>query len=180
MPTSSDQENFFIDRGEEFVAKRIETHCLKIEGKPGFDSVAYLAAESTSHYLEPGSWLMPSWHELGAPPRTRIFPRPDENLLDTGSRLTFFSAEACTPGFGNNGLFASIKSQSKDRLILDARPENLRQIPTGLHLRSVASAASSTVSRCRELGLDATFLWENCELPTVSAWRASAKVGLSP
>ena len=62
-------------------------------------------------------------------------------LLDETSRLTFHPAEEVNPAF-TNGLFGLVKNKDKDRLILDARCQNLRETATGAWIRNMASFTS--------------------------------------
>ena len=136
----------FLDKGDEVVAKSIEVSRVQLKGQPSFCPPPYLDAESASHYEDPWRWMLSPAEVVDRPPRTRVFARPNEkmklfSLLDQGKRLAIFDAEIALPDY-SNGLFAVIKNQTKDRLVLDGRPPNSLERPTGAFLRSMACASA--------------------------------------
>ena len=136
----------FLDKGDEVVAKSIEVSRVQLKGQPSFCPLPYLDAESASHYQDPWRWMLSPAEVVDRPPRTRVFARPNEkmklfSLLDQGKRLAIFDAEIALPDY-SNGLFAVIKNQTKDRLVLDGRPPNSLERPTGAFLRSMACASA--------------------------------------
>ena len=130
----------------ETVAKNLESHRLALSGRPTFDPSPHLDPEARSHYLDPSAW-MASPDTLQEPlPKPKFKASRAERLkvlamLDSTDRLRFVPA-ACVDHRFTNGLFAIIKDQSRDRLILDARCPNLLEAATGRWIRTLAAAPS--------------------------------------
>ncbi|CAE7720841.1 unnamed protein product, partial [Symbiodinium necroappetens] len=130
----------------ETVAKNLESHRLALSGRPTFDPSPHLDPEARSHYLDPSAW-MASPDTLQEPlPKPKFKASRAERLkvlamLDSTDRLRFVPA-ACVDYRFTNGLFAIIKDQSRDRLILDARCPNLLEAATGRWIRTLAAAPS--------------------------------------
>ena len=115
-------------------------------GRPTFDPRPFLDWESRAHYERPADWMKPPGQVQGPLRRPQFKASRSEKLavlrmLDSSDRLAFYPASAFDSRF-TNGLFAIIKNQSKDRMILDARCQNMRESATGRWLRTLANFSS--------------------------------------
>ena len=130
----------------ETVAKPLESHRLVLTGRPVFDPTPHLDPEARSHYLNPAAWMKDP-ESLEEPlPRPKFKATRVERLrvlemLDKTDRLRFVPAELVDPRF-TSGLFAIIKDQDRDRMIMDSRCPNALESSTGRWIRTMATAAS--------------------------------------
>ena len=130
----------------ETVAKPLESHRLVLTGRPVFDPSPHLDPESRSHFLDPAAWMMDPSLLTEALPRPKFKATRAERLrvlqmLDDTDRLRFIPARLVDPRF-TSGLFAIIKDQDRDRMIMDSRCPNAVELPTGRWIRTMATAAS--------------------------------------
>ena len=112
----------------ETVAKPLESHRLVMTGRPAFDPTPHLDPEARSHYLDPAAWMKDPETLEEALPRPKFKATRVERLrvlrmLDETDRLRFIPADLVDPRFAS-GLFAIIKDQDRDRMIMDSRCPN--------------------------------------------------------
>ena len=130
----------------ETVAKPLESHRLVLTGRPVFDPSPHLDPESRSHFLDPAAWMKDPASLTEPLPRPKFKATRVERLrvlqmLDDTDRLRFVPARLVDPRF-TSGLFAIIKDQDRDRMIMDSRCPNALELPTGRWIRTMATAAS--------------------------------------
>ena len=145
-PDSEMAEKLLAGVETEVVAKNLEAHRLTMGGRPSFDPLPHLDPEAKAHYQNPFDWMIEPDAVEEPLPRPKVRATRAEKhqvlqLLDSTDRLRFVPASSVDPRFAN-GLFAIIKDQVKDRMILDARCPNLQESSTGRWLRTMATAAS--------------------------------------
>ena len=145
-PDAEFLQGLYLTGESEIVAKELEASRLKMTGRPAFDPVPFLDADAAAHYRDPFDFMKDPKEVTEKLPRPRFRASRLEKqnvlrLLDSTGRLTFHPARDVHPAF-TNGLFGLVKSQEKDRLILDARCQNLRESSTGAWIRSMASFTS--------------------------------------
>ena len=145
-PDAEFLQGLFLSGETEFVAKDLEAHRLKLTGRPSFNPLPHLDLEAAAHYENPFAFMKDPSEVSEKLPRPRFRASREEklkvlDLLDKTGRLTFHPARDVLPAY-TNGLFGLVKSQEKDRLILDARCPNLRESLTGAWIRSMATFTS--------------------------------------
>ncbi|OLQ04662.1 hypothetical protein AK812_SmicGene12223 [Symbiodinium microadriaticum] len=127
------------------VAKPIVASRIKLPGPPRFKPQPYMDAGTAARYDRPLDFCRhPA--ECPEPPKVKILVKVEERLLllralaDT-QRLVPGRRVPGREDFGA-GLFAVVKNEVKDRLILDARPANLLELGVSLWTRTLASAVA--------------------------------------
>ena len=117
------------------VAKPIVASRIKLPGPPRFKPQPYMDAGTAARYDRPLDFCRhPA--ECPEPPKVKILAKVEERLLwlralaDT-QRLVPGRRVPGREDFGA-GLFAVVKNEVKDRLILDARPANLLELGVSL------------------------------------------------
>ena len=127
------------------VAKPIVASRIKLPGPPRFKPQPYMDAGTAARYDRPLDFCRrPA--ECPEPPKVKILAKVEERLLllralaDT-QRLVPGRRVPGREDFGA-GLFAVVKNEVKDRLILDARPANLLELGVSLWTRALASAVA--------------------------------------
>ena len=127
------------------VAKPIVASRIKLPGPPRFKPQPYMDAGTAARYDRPLDFCRhPA--ECPEPPKVKILAKVEERLLllralaDT-QRLVPGRRVPGREDFGA-GLFAVVKNEVKDRLILDARPANLLELGVSLWTRTLASAVA--------------------------------------
>ena len=145
-PDAEFLQGLFLSGESEIVAKDLEASRLKMTGRPSFDPTPFLDTEAAAHYQNPFDFMLDPTEVQDKLPRpsfraSRAEKQKVLQLLDRTGRLTFHPAGEVHPAF-TNGLFGLVKNQEKDRLILDARCQNLRETSTGAWIRSMASFTS--------------------------------------
>ena len=128
------------------MAKPLESSRLKLTGRPVFDPTPHLDPEACSHYRGPAAWMKDPETLTEVLPRPKFKATRAERLrvlkmLDDTDRLRFVPASQVDPRFAS-GLFAIIKDQDRDRMIMDCRCPNALESPTGRWIRTMATAAS--------------------------------------
>ena len=130
---------------EAFVAaKQVEADRLTFVGRPEFDPGEMFDHRTLQVYDDPISHAVV--HEAPLAPTVRVLASRDEKiklyrrLAETG-RLTLMDPGEVNVAYGA-GLFSVLKDLSRDRLILDARPANSREIPLCSWTRTLASPST--------------------------------------
>ncbi len=137
-----------IKAGSSCVAQSIVADRIKMEGKPSFDPRPFLASDSLELFDNPFVQDIKPEHIPEPPPRVRVHAKMNDKLqllalLNKTKRLTFRKPSEVRSQFGN-GLFCAPKSLEVDRLILDARPSNLLQLPPSSFILSMGSSTTLT------------------------------------
>ncbi|CAE7648407.1 Cdk10, partial [Symbiodinium necroappetens] len=134
------------DHGGDRAFDRLLASRLVMTGRPAFDPTPHLDPEARSHYLDPAAWMKDPETLDEALPRPKFKATRAERLrvlkmLDDTDRLRFIPADLVDPRF-TSGLFAIIKDQDRDRMIMDCRCPNALESATGRWIRTMATAAS--------------------------------------
>ena len=125
------------------VAKALVADRLLFGDAPKFDPTAYLDSRSAAMYNEPQNFRKESFE---SPPPVSIRASVSEKLklyrkLAQCDRLGFLKCSEVEEQF-SSGLFSVVKNLQKDRLIMDSRPANVREIPSSRWTSCMASAAA--------------------------------------
>ena len=129
------------------TARPIVASRLSFPGRPSFDPVQFLDAKTTEIYLRPiDNAVKPNDFDISAVPKVKVNGQRSEQLalfkkLADSGRLKPVPSNALREPF-RSGLFSVIKNESKDRLILDARPPNLLEKAQTKWRGSMASGAT--------------------------------------
>ena len=123
--------------------KSLEPDRLQFVGFPLFDPLPYLDEESAAVYAEPLRMRRDPSEWKFAIPRVRMHCKPGDKirlfeLLDKSERLSLFPAREVDGRFAS-GMFAVVKSEERDRLIMDSRPANVLERPLKRWIRSLGS-----------------------------------------
>ena len=128
----------------EHVAKSLEPHRLKFWKRPSFDPVPFLDEGNREVYCRPIQNSC-SPEEAPRPPAVRVRMKAGDRLrflalLDSTRRLGLAKREDVRWDF-SNGAFAVPKDQSRDRMVLDARPPNVLERAERRWIRSLGSVS---------------------------------------
>ena len=126
------------------AAKPIIADRIKFGDPPQFNPVPFMDGKTARIYLDPDSNLLPD-DEVGALPSVSVRASLHEKLslfrkMASCGRLAPLNNDIDTSSPG--GLFAVGKDMERDRLILDRRPRNGREMP---HTKWVQCMASGTL-----------------------------------
>ena len=127
------------------VAQPIIASRIKLPGPPKFHPQAFMDARTVARYDRPLDFCRHPG-DCPVPPKVKILAKVEERLLllralaDT-KRLVPGQRVRGREDYGA-GLFAVVKNEEKDRLILDARPANLLETGESLWTRTLASAVA--------------------------------------
>ena len=124
------------------TAKPIEADRLQFGPPPAFDPLPYMDSKTAAMYLEPGLF-----HRAEAYPPPKVTVRATkgeklrlyEKLASTGRLRMLEPAEV--EELYASGLFAVVKDLEKDRLIMDSRPANSREVGLNHWCGSLANAS---------------------------------------
>ena len=119
---------------------------VKLPARPEFDPVPYMDRTTKEFYLEPLSHARVPEPGVDKPPFVKILADSTEKLqllraLARSGRLQPLSSVPPERVAWGAGLFCVAKSETKDRLILDARPANELEDFPGRWVHTLASAA---------------------------------------
>ena len=133
------------------VAKALIADRLPFGDAPRFDPTAYLDCRSAAMYNEPQNFHK---EEFCEPPAVSKRASVSEKLklyrkMAACKRLGFLSPREVEEQF-SSGLFSVVKNLQKDRLIMDSRPANVREIPSSRWTGCMASAAALTMFEIRD------------------------------
>lgn len=125
------------------AAKEIEANRLTFGGRPSFEPLEFLDETTAELYRSPFDQSMAPGECLETPPRVQVRGSRSEILkllqaLDRSGRLELFKPEEVRMPF-RSGLFALIKNQDVDRMILDSRPHNMLEKPLVAWTRTMAA-----------------------------------------
>ena len=125
------------------VAKEIEAARLSFGGRPTFQPLEYFDTHTAKLYEAPFDHSLLPGDCLETPPRVQVRGARREVLkllhaLDRTGRLALFKPEEIRMPF-RSGLFALIKNQEVDRMIMDSRPHNLLEQPLIAWTRTMAA-----------------------------------------
>lgn len=128
--------------------KEIEPDRLSFMGFPEFDPRPFLDAAGARVFEFPLSSSLPPKAYVFPIPRVQVHCSLERKialftLLDKSRRLALHAPNEVRLRFAS-GVFSVVKSLTKDRLIMDARPSNLLEIPMEKWILSLASAESLT------------------------------------
>jgi len=137
-----------VKTGSSCVAQSIVADRIKMEGTPSFDPRPFLPEDSLKLFNNPFVQNIKPEDLPDSPPRVRVHASLKDKLgllklLNKTNRLTFRKPCEVHRHFGN-GLFCVPKSLDVDRLILDARPSNLLQVPPNNFILSMGSPTTLT------------------------------------
>lgn len=115
----------------EHVAKDVEPHRLRFVDVPTFEASKFLDEENKEKFLRPLDFARDP-EEDAVLPKVKIRASRQNKLellrtLDSTGRLALLPEEAIVKGF-ENGLFAIPKDAARDRMVLDARRANCREV----------------------------------------------------
>ena len=125
------------------VAKEIEASRLNFGGRPAFRPLEFFDKPTADLYAAPLDNSIRPEDCLERPPRVQVRGSRQEILkllhaLDRSGRLALFKPEEIRMPF-RSGLFALIKNQEVDRMIMDSRPHNLLERPLTSWTRTMAA-----------------------------------------
>lgn len=128
--------------------KTVEPERLSFTGLPSFDPTPFLDTHSAEVFNRPLDMGLDPNAFAGQIPFVQVHcPKGKKiklfELLDSSQRLALFTRDQIRPRFAS-GLFSVVKSMEKDRLILDARPSNLLEVPEQRWIRSMAAGEGLT------------------------------------
>ena len=128
--------------------KAVEPERLSFTGLPSFDPTPFLDSHSAEVFNRPLDMSLDPNAFAGQIPFVQVHcPKGKKiklfELLDSTQRLALFTRDQIRPRFAS-GLFSVVKSMEKDRLILDARPSNLLEVPEQRWIRSMAAGEGLT------------------------------------
>ena len=120
----------------------IEPSRLQFLGTPSFDPRPFMDPLTRAIYEDPIAFAIPFEQYGGVLPRVRVHCSYHKKiqlfkLLDQTKRLTLQAPAHVDPQLCA-GLFSVVKSATRDRLILDARPRNCLEIPIERWIGSLA------------------------------------------
>ena len=123
------------------VARDLDASRLRFGPPPAFDPCPLFDQLTREVYLDP--WRETQPESPSPPPRVRVRASRSQQLAlyklwDDNGRLRVFAARLC-PATRRAGAFAVFKDADRDRLVLDARPGNLVEVPLRFWTRSLAS-----------------------------------------
>ena len=141
----------FTKAPNNIVAKALVADRLKFGDAPRFDPTAYLDGHTAAMYSEPGNFHKDVFEK---PPPVSIRATATEKIklyqkLAACKRLAFLPCRDVEPEY-SSGLFSVVKNMQKDRMIMDSRPPNVREIPAARWTACMASAAALTTFELRE------------------------------
>ena len=133
-----------MSREVEHVAKDLEAHRLKFIDRPSFDPVPYLDDANRQQYLHPLENVNEVEPDDPGLPRVKVRCKGKAQMdflekLDSGGRLALLPLRDVEAGFPN-GAFAIPKDQEKDRLVLDARRPNAREVSEARWIYTMGAA----------------------------------------
>ena len=132
-----------LPKTDEFSTfKEVDPSRLSFTGFPSFKPSKYLDELGRKVFEEPVSMRMKPEDCTRKQPNLKVHCSLKQKLslfelLDSSGRLGVHRREEITPDFAA-GLFAVVKDQHKDRLILDARGSNLLESPPQRWIQSLA------------------------------------------
>ena len=134
-----------IEGSNVIAAKPIVAERLNFVGSPVFDPSRLFDADTLKIYEDPLAYAKHP-DECDEPPKVKILASAEERMrllkkLAASGRLQIFAEHEVNPRYAA-GLFAVVKDLERDRLILDARPANLRELAPNTWTSTLASAAS--------------------------------------
>ena len=132
-----------IDIPSSVSAKPIQADRITFVGTPSFDPQQLFDKETFAAYDDPLAFATPA-DQSPAPPVVRVLATEHEKIklfkkLACTGRLQIFHPSEVFPDYAA-GVFAVIKDLERDRLILDARPCNLRERSLNTWCKTLASA----------------------------------------
>jgi len=124
------------------TAKPIEADRLQFGPPPAFDPLPYMDNKTAAMYLDPGLFHRP---EPEPPPKVTVRAAMSEKLrlyekLAATGRLRLLDLSEVEELY-SSGLFAVVKDLERDRLIMDSRPANSREIGLNHWCGSLANAS---------------------------------------
>eukprot|EP00435_Cladocopium_sp_Y103_P065292 s216_g27.t1 len=125
------------------LAKAVEPHRLQFWGVPSFEAEEFMDEENRAVFLDPLIHAAPPDREKHPPPRVRVRVARKDKLallekLDEVERLALVPARLVRAGY-ENGLFTVPKDETRDRMVLDARPPNCLEENEDKWIRSLCS-----------------------------------------
>eukprot|EP00435_Cladocopium_sp_Y103_P036257 s2760_g9.t1 len=137
------------DRDPVMTAKSIVASRITFPGPPSFDPRPYFDSSTLERYDQPISKGFHPSEVAEAPPRVSVRATPKNRIalfakLAASGRLKPIPKASFHAGY-TSGLFAVVKDQSRDRMILDGRPANL--LDRGQHKWCQAMASGATLSQ---------------------------------
>lgn len=135
-----------LDHSPYSTFKPVEPDRLKFIGRPNFDPLPFLDPQSAFVYKYPLQAAMAPEDFNGQIPFVQVHCSKDVklklfSLLDQSGRLALHPAASVRPKFAS-GLFAVLKDEKKDRLIMDSRPSNCLEKVEQRWVRSLAVGES--------------------------------------
>ncbi len=126
----------------EHVAKDVEPHRLRFVDEPAFDASQFLDEENKQKFLRPLDFARDP-DQYAVLPRVKIRASRENKLklletLDSSGRLDLLPEESIAKGF-ENGLFSIPKDGARDRMVLDARRANSREVAEKRWIYSLGS-----------------------------------------
>ena len=123
-------------------ARPVEPNRLRFVGSPTFDPTPFLDAANRQTYLRPLDAAQAIPPEVPIP-RVSVRTRPGKlpellELLASSERLRVVRKSELSNGL-RNGMFSLAKGETRDRMILDARPPNLAERTEERWIKSLAS-----------------------------------------
>ena len=124
------------------AAKPLVADRIKFGPAPKFDPLPYMDSQTARMYLEPGLFLRADPEE---PPRVSVRATADEKLrlyakMAACDRLKMLRLDEVDETYAS-GLFGVVKDFERDRLIMDSRPPNSRELGLNHWCACLANAA---------------------------------------
>ena len=132
-----------IDVPSSVAAKPIQADRITFAGSPSFDPQQLFDKETFAAYDDPLALATPI-DQSPDPPMVRVLATAQEKIklfkkLASTGRLQIFHPDEVFPAYAA-GVFSVVKDLERDRLILDARPCNLRERSLNKWCKTLASA----------------------------------------
>ena len=141
----------FLNKSNVTTAKPLVAERLNFPGPPKFDPCPYFDEGTKEHYLDPLKFAEDFKNYDGLVPKVKIFA-DRHNVVEVyrklalSGRLTPLGPEARRGEFFS-GLFAVHKDETRDRLVLDARPPNLLEKTQSIWTKTMANPVALTTLR---------------------------------
>ena len=128
------------------IARTLDPARIHIAGRPEFDPKRFLDRQTAAAYSDPSLLTLPAELLSVDIPRARVRASRQNALLlfkmlDDGFRLTLIPAQRVDQAY-TSGLFAVYKNLVKDRLIMDSRPPNSREVPLRRWIATLALSST--------------------------------------
>ena len=135
-----------LDHAPYSTFKPVDPSRLKFIGKPTFNPLPFLDSRSAFVYQYPLQASTDPSEFHGQVPFVQVHCSKETklklfSLLDQSGRLALHPSTAVRPRFAS-GLFAVLKDETKDRLIMDSRPSNCLEKVEGRWVKSLAVGES--------------------------------------